>query len=193
MGLVGVGGQLGLTAGVAVVGAGRGLGWAGGGWEALPIAAVALAAAKATAKGIVGLAGEGSHLDLLMGLPDSPPSSVGCRVLLQALGWTAWLWLGMGVVLCLLPTLTQVLGEDSSSSAVATVAAAVAVTVATAASSGASLPVAGDGDGSAAATVAASACLPAAVAASSSLGTAASCLCPATPATETPERYVVSV
>ena len=135
MGLVGVGGQLGLTAGVAVVGAGRGLGWAGGGWEALPIAAAALAAAKATAKGIVGLAGEGSHLDLLLGLPDSPPSCVGCRVLLHALGWT----------------------------------------------------------GSAAATIAASACLPAATAASSPLGTAASCLSPATPATETPERYVVSV
>ena len=181
MGLVGVGGQLGLTAGVAGVRAGGGLGWAGGSWEALPIAAVALAAAKATAKGIEGLAGEGSHLDLLTGLSDSPPSWVGCRVLLQALVCTAGLWLGMGVVLCLLPTLTQVLGEDSSSSAVATVAAAVAVTVAAATSSGASLLAAGDG--SAAATVAAS----------SSLDTTASCLCPATPATETPERYVVSI
>ena len=192
MGLVGVGGQLGLTAGVVAVGAGRGLGWAGGGWEALPIAAVALAAAKATAKGIVGLAGEGSHLDLLIGLPDSPPSWVGCLVLLQALVCTAGLWLGMGVVLCLLPTLTQVLGEGSSS-AVATVAAAVAVTVAAAASSGASLLVAGDGDGSAAATVAASACLPAAAATASPPGTAASCLATPAATTEAPERYMVSV
>ena len=81
---MGVGGQLGL-AGTVVVRTGGGFGWAVGGWEALPMAAAALAAAKATAKGIVGLAGDGSHLDLLMGLPVSPSPSVGCRVLLLAL------------------------------------------------------------------------------------------------------------
>ena len=82
---MGVGGQLGLAAGVVAVGAGEGLGWAEGGCDALPTAAAALAAAKATAKGIVVLAGEGSHLDLLLGLLGSPPSSVGCLVLLHAL------------------------------------------------------------------------------------------------------------
>ena len=180
---MGVGGQLGLAAGVVVVSAGGWFGWAGGGWATLPIAAAALAAAKVTAKGILGLTGEGSHLDLLVGLPVSPPSSVGCRVLLLAAGWAVWLKLGLGVVLCLLPTLTQVLGEDSAPATVATVAPAVTAAVA----------IAGDGDGSAAATIAASACLPAAVSASSLLGTAPSCLCPATPATEAPERYSVSV
>ena len=55
-------------------GAGGGLVWAGSGWEALVTAAVALAAARATAKGMEGLVGEGSHLDLFCGLPDSPSS-----------------------------------------------------------------------------------------------------------------------
>ena len=55
---------------------------AGGGWEALPTAAVALAAARATAKGIDGLTGEGFHLVLFSGLSISPPSWVPCRVLL---------------------------------------------------------------------------------------------------------------
>ena len=78
MGLVGVGGQLGL----AVV----------GGWEALVTAAVALAAARATAKGMVGLTGEGSHLVLFGGLAGSPPSWVAWRVLFPCLA-------GLGPVL----------------------------------------------------------------------------------------------
>ena len=138
---------------------------------ALPMAAAALAAAKATAKGIAGLAGDGSHLDLLLGLPVSPSPSVGCRVLL-ALCWVSWL----GVILCLLPSLTQVPGEGPA------VVPAVAIVAAA---------------GSVAAAVAASACLPATVAASSHPDTAASCLCPSapasTPAAGTPERYDVSV
>ena len=69
MGLVGVGGQLGLAAGVV-----GGLAWVGSGWGALVAAAVALAAAKATAYGMQGLDGEGSHLDLFFGLPVSPSS-----------------------------------------------------------------------------------------------------------------------
>ena len=61
-------------------------------------AAVALAAAKATANGILGLDGEGSHLDLFLGLPVSPfSSSVACLILLGA--WLAWLESGMGEVL----------------------------------------------------------------------------------------------
>ena len=139
---------------------------------ALPMAAAALAAAKATAKGIVGLAGDGSHLDLLVGLPVSPSPSVGCRVLLLALFWVSWL----GIILCLLPSLTQVPGEGPA------VVPAVAIVAAA---------------GSVAAAVTTSACLPAASAASPPSGTATPGLCPSapasTPAAGTPERYDVSV
>ena len=72
-----------------------------------------------------GLAGEGSHLDLFTGLPDSPSSWVVCRVLLRALVNLA----GLGPILeevlvevgslVLLPALTQVLGVSSASAAAA--------------------------------------------------------------------------
>ena len=78
IGLVGVGGQLGLAAGVV-----EGIEGVEDGCGALLIAAAALAAAKATANGIDGLTGEGSHLVLFPGL--SPPSWVPCLVLLFAL------------------------------------------------------------------------------------------------------------
>ena len=130
-----LGGQLGLA-----VGAGGGLVWAGSGWEALVTAAAALAAAKATAKGMEGLEGKGSHLDLFSGLPDSPSSScVDCRVLLGA--WIGLAGLGpvLGEVLVevesliLLPALTQVLGDGSAGTATSTVAATSVPCVAAAA------------------------------------------------------------
>ena len=77
-------------------------------------ATVALAAARVTAKGMLGLVGEGSHLDLFEGLAVSPSSSVCCRVLL---------------LLELLPTLTLVLGDGAAPSAVAAVAPIVPVVV----------------------------------------------------------------
>ena len=160
-------------------GAGGGLVWAGGGWEALLTAAVALASARATAKGMDGLAGEGSHLDLFMGLPDSPSSCVACRVLLGACVGLAGTGPVLGEVLVvleslvLLPALTQVLGDGSAttslsaSSGTATSAApsAITATAAAAASSGASS------------------------------GTAVSCPCVAVaaPTTEVPESYFVSI
>ena len=124
MGLVGVGGQLGLAAGVV-----EGV---EDGWETLLIAAAALAAARATANGIDGLTGEGSHLVLFSGL--SPPSWVLCLVLLLALVLLSALrlleaaaaavsssgasgaWPGLGVVLLplLLPAVTQVLEDDAA-------------------------------------------------------------------------------
>ena len=132
-------------------GAGGGLVWAGGGWEALLTAAVALAAARATAKGMDGLAGEGSHLDLFTGLSDSPPSWVACRVLLGALVDLAGLGPILGEVLVeveslvLLPALTQVLVVDSAitatslsaSSGTATSAAPSAITATAAAAASA--------------------------------------------------------
>merc|ERR1711954_590813 len=103
MGLVGVGGQLGLAA--------------VGGWEALDTAAVALAAARATAKGMVGLTGAGSHLVLFGGLAGSPPSWVAWRVLFPCLAGLEPVPEDLGDVLVevgveplvLLPPLVQVL------------------------------------------------------------------------------------
>ena len=103
-------------------------------------AAAALAAAKATAKGMEGLEGKGSHLVLFRGLPDSPSSScVDCQVLLGA--WIGLAGLGpvLGEVLVevgsmvLLPALTQVLGDGSAGSAASTLAASSVPCVAAAA------------------------------------------------------------
>ena len=100
-----------VEAGPAAAGAGT---RAGGGGGALVAAAVALAAARVTAKGMLGLVGEGSHLDLFEGLAVSPSSSVCCRVLL---------------LLKLLPALTLFLGNVAAPSAVAAVAPIVPVVV----------------------------------------------------------------
>ena len=105
--MVGVGG--GLVLAIAV-----------GGWEALLTAAVALAAARATAKGMVGLAGEGSHLDLFVGLTGSPPSWVAWRVLFPCLAGLEPVLEDLGDVLVevgveplvLLPPLVQILVVD---------------------------------------------------------------------------------
>ena len=69
---------------------------------------------------MLGLDGEGSHLDLFLGLPVSPSSSVACLILLGA--WLAWLESGMGEVLVSVLT-AAVTGAATTAPSVARVSA----------------------------------------------------------------------
>ena len=129
-----LGGQLGLVV-RAGGGLGLGLAVAVGGCVALVTAAVALAAARVTAKGIVGLTGEGSHLVLFGGLAGSPPSWVAWRVLFACLTGLGPVLEDLGDILAVAPTASSdASGASGASSEAATPAVSPGVTPSTACS-----------------------------------------------------------
>ena len=84
---------------------------------------------------MLGLDGEDSHLDLFLGLPVSPSSSVACLVLLGARLDLAWLGSGMGEVLVGMESLSLLPAPLNVLTAAVPVAAAATPSVARVAAS----------------------------------------------------------